>query len=132
MPQTSAEIIVAAWARERDNWSFRVKATKYDDGTSDVTARLVSRVNDDDFGFSSPSSCQAHLDQLCAAAVERALAEAGYVIVPREPTEAMLDAGFNAVWDHVHTGHNGEAGLALVAPATAYRAMLAAAPEGER
>lgn len=37
----------------------------------------------------SREACQAHLNALCAAAVERAIADAGMVVVPAEPTEAQ-------------------------------------------
>ena len=51
---------------------------------------------------------------------KRALAEAGYVIVPREPTEAMVDAA-----DPICTVDAGQQG---VDPAECWRAMIAVAP----
>jgi len=55
----------------------------------------------------------------CAGAVLEALAAAGYVIVPREPTEAMLEAG--ALTEDLDIGF-AEQGANL------WRAMIAAAP----
>ena len=52
-----------------------------------------------------------------ARGIRAALAEAGYVIVPREPTEAMLAAGYVASWPDVEVLSD------------CWRAMVAAAAE---
>jgi hypothetical protein len=73
---TPAAIIASAWASEREKhtvWTASFGAQ------TQLTCFGAGVVFEGD-----PDACQAHLDQLCAAAVERALAEAGYVIVPRE------------------------------------------------
>lgn len=105
---TPAAIIASAWATEREMYSVPNRwphsLIRWADGSQVIMK-------------GTHEACQAHLDALCSAAVERALEAAGYVIVPREPTGAMLSAGFDA-----------RAGF----EDAIYRAMLAAAPEGER
>lgn len=68
-------------------------------------------------------------------ALTRALTAAGWAVVPREPTEAMLDAGNAAWWRKTRdimapspTEHpdDGDGPLGY-----AYRAMLAAAPPAQ-
>ena len=62
-----------------------------------------------------------HLAERVFVAADAALAElasAGYVVVPKEPTEAMLDEAYLEIADKDGA-------------ARSYRAMLAAAPSGE-
>ncbi len=58
-------------------------------------------------------------DEKYAQASLTAIEEAGYVVVPREPTEAMLDAGYEA------TGYP-------VGIEGAWQAMIAAALNGSK
>lgn len=63
---------------------------------------------------------------------EAALSAAGWVVVPREPTEAMLQDGLRASQKARHTGISGQTVGAVVRAsafreAAAYRAMIAAA-----
>lgn len=65
------------------------------------------------------------------------LSAAGWVVVPREPTEAMLQDGLRAAQKARHTGISGQTVGAVVRAsafreAAAYRAMIAAVQEGGR
>jgi hypothetical protein len=62
------------------------------------------------------------------AAHEAALAEAGMVIVPREPTKAMLGAGADLIWTRVCNDQNGCNAHALLA----WRAMIDATNQKKR
>jgi hypothetical protein len=76
---TPAAIIAAAWDAERNEYEmFRSGMpqgdfTEYKLQTNEYPTTIVM--------IGRMEACQAYLDTLCAAAVERALAEAGYVIV---------------------------------------------------
>lgn len=66
-----------------------------------------------------------------ADAILSALTAAGYAVVPREPTEEMLQDGLRAAQKARHTGISGQTIGAVVRAsafreAAAYRAMLAA------
>lgn len=54
---------------------------------------------------------------------EAALKAAGYVIVPREPTEAMVEAG----WFVISCQHPAQGSMSRGVEAEAYRAMIEAA-----
>ena len=113
---TLTSILASAWAAEREKYEIswidqhgQIYYAVFLKDADEPCWRPAS-VDEDMIGY---TECQAHLDSLCAAAQERALAEAGYVCVPREPTEAMCAEGRYA-------GHGATA-------ADIYRAMIAAA-----
>lgn len=73
-------------------------------------------------------------DGVDADAILSALSAAGLVVVPREPTEAMLQDGLRASQKARHTGISGQTVGAVVRAsafreAAAYRAMIDAAQE---
>jgi predicted CoA-binding protein len=105
------ELIERAWREERRKWVIGAPDV---DGNSAVLTG-IARVA---VFIGSEADCQAHLDRLCALAVEKALAAAGLAIVPVEPTEAMDRACASICGQHSY-------GDAL----DAYRAMLTAAQE---
>lgn len=86
------------------------------------------------FGLGSAPGREAFIEMLARAAIEAheaALAAAGLVIVPREPTEAMIAAG---TWADIPGGRHGESTFreSSIDEADApviYRAMIGAAPE---
>ena len=122
--------------------SERVRAdaanTMRHDTTSDLSARLMCRVGVHDLGL-----VMAWVDQFAALALlPGGMVPDGYVLVPREPTEAMLEALADAIdpisaelWDRetasVAFNHANKMGRsrALVKADTGYRAMLSASPK---
>lgn len=82
---------------------------------------------------------ELHISQvhLVRAYVLTAITEAGMVVVPREPTNAMLLAGMVAGYDpqdvqiDTHFGGEGVSSGISFFPKRAYKAMLAAAEKGE-
>jgi hypothetical protein len=74
------------------------------------------------------ANCEHGSDDVCCGKLDRPeneppAAREGYVLVPREPTEAMMDDGRRAVGDDLYPT-KGECG-------EIYRAMIAAAPPSE-
>ena len=60
----------------------------------EIIARHLARKNGDDTDPNFDETWWAENVYLKPAkAIEKALTEAGFVIVPKEPTEAMIDAG---------------------------------------
>lgn len=60
---------------------------------------------------------------------ERALEQAGYVIVPAEPTEAMLKAADKSLWDQMKSSEPSARNDRPICRAI-YRAMISAGKEG--
>jgi len=120
------QLIAAAWTDERDSGRYIIDEVRDDEGA--ITGFELQQYTDDEWMAYSVlhrgdyNACQAHLDSLCAAAVEKALKDAGIACVPVEPTEAMVDACHDA--DAV-TGWRCNAGAV-------YRAMITAAQEADR
>ncbi|MBP7973264.1 MAG: hypothetical protein KAZ48_10725 [Candidatus Nanopelagicales bacterium] len=116
--------------------SERVRAdaanTMRHDTTSDLSARLMCRVGVHDLGL-----VMAWVDQFAALALlPGGMVPDGYVLVPREPTEAMVKSGQRAADDKYWLWRglgerpvgSGLDGMALYVDA-AYRAMLSASPK---
>ncbi len=116
--------------------SERVRAdaanTMRHDTTSDLSARLMCRVGVNDLGL-----VMAWVDQFAALALlPGGMVPDGYVLVPREPTEAMVKSGQRAADDKYWLWRglgerpvgSGLDGMALYVDA-AYRAMLSASPK---
>lgn len=76
------DLIARAWEQERAKWVIGAPDV---DGNSAVLTG-IARVA---VFIGTYEACQAHLAALCAAAVEKALDDAGMVVVPAEPTEAQ-------------------------------------------
>lgn len=89
------------------------RALAYQDSAIDDRKRYADEVWEE-YLDAADAAITAHL---------KALADAGYVVVPREPTEAMLDAGFAA------RSKFGEAYIIEGFEADIYRAMIAASPQ---
>jgi len=107
------DLIARAWEQERAKYEFGYAL----DG--DV---CLGRPPNFIVITGTQEACQAHLDRLCAAAVERAIADAGMVVVPAEPTEAMIEAGHGAVvFDESYSNSEYQQ-----SPDTCWRAMIAA------
>lgn len=79
-------------------------------------------------GFSGENKARTVTRSL-AAAVLTAIEQAGYVVVPREATEAMVDAWVEADWPE-EDGMSQSRRNALAAQAD-WSAMLSAAPKSE-
>ena len=118
--------------------SERVRAdaanTMRHDTTSDLSARLMCRVGVHDLGL-----VMAWVDQFAALALLPGGVPDGYMLVPREPTEAMIRSGQGAADDKYWLWRglgerpvgSGLDGMALYVDA-AYRAMLSASPKEVR
>lgn len=104
---TPTAIIASAWASERDRYQI---APYGSDGFGPTSYMVFDRQAEAKILTGAHATCQAHLDQLCAAAVERALAEAGHVrIISRDEFDlpaSVLDVGrrelasYNTERDH--------------------------------
>ena len=66
-----------------------------------------------------------------AQAALKAIEDAGLVIVPREPTDAMLDAGFAILTDKEITREDGSVHIVDGDEEAVYTAMISAATIGE-
>ena len=69
--------------------------------------------------------------KVAADDVLKAIEDAGLVIVPREPTDAMLDAGFAILTDKEITREDGSVHIVDGDEEAVYTAMISAATIGE-
>ena len=87
---TVAAIIASAWASERERFFVSYQADA-------PHGRWLVVESHGDHGHTvfngNQAACQAHLDQLCAAAAERALKAAGYAIVEARSDHVRIISG---------------------------------------
>lgn len=83
--------------------------------TQDLKTKIAEAIE------ASPDGPYAH--EWAAQAALQAIHDAGFAVVPREPTEAMFEAGFDATWVELHPGEHPDD---VNNPAVCWRAMLSA------
>ncbi len=83
--------------------------------TQDLKTKIAEAIE------ASPDGPYAH--EWAAQAALQAIHDAGYAVVPSEPTEAMFEAGFDATSVELHPGEHPDD---VNNPAVCWRAMLSA------
>jgi hypothetical protein len=90
---TPAAIIAAAWALERERYAI-VGNDQLGSDWSLIAANIKDQqAIDRHVTLPTYEACQAHLDQLCAAATERALKAAGWGLIPPPHKHVWPEAG---------------------------------------